>query len=410
MMGNENAVQNPERLAAANMKEFSEVSQVAWIRVGALGDLLVSLANLKETLEKFPRANVWIFGPKLWLQILEPHLWSRVNGIVVIEGSCGRLHTPLGRGWKAEVSNHALGYFFKKCQASINLRVESYRYAWGPFFAGVRFRFGTCPWAMKWLYTHWSPWLGKDPIIHERDRMLEILEAAPTSVLSPQPTQKNRDDLKQKQTGEFGKKAEKYKVFQPNQDKRSLAYKWRYRALPQIVLANPVELREKWSLEPNSYWLVNPTSSRWEKAWSKDKFKEFCARIEDLAIEKRKKIVIVGAPNETEWLSYVADQRFLVVQPSSIRELANVVCLAELLITNTSSVQYIAACTKTPTLTLMGRTFPARWGPLGAKDRFIAGRVPVDFRGNIFEEDYAGYDSITIDEARTSLEGMLKFI
>lgn len=397
MMHSQNAGQIRKSPAASNAARLDEVLQVAWIRVGAIGDMLVALACLEETLTKFPNSKVWVFGPKLWLQVIDPRLWPRINGIVVIDKNSGEMHTPDGAVWRASGVRQKLRAFFSLCQASVNLRVESYRFAWGPFFAGVKYRFGTCPWPLKFLYSHWSPWLGKDPIIHERDRMLEILEAPPTKTFPLGQTQCNRDRLKEKQTGEYGKKADKYVVFQPQQNPNSLAFKWRDKALPQIALADEVSLQTEYGLSAKRYWLVNPTSSRWEKAWPKDKFRELCARLKALSDQKNRELIVIGSLQETEWLQYVADNHLKIVQPKSIRDLANIVCQAELLITNTSSVQYIAACAKTPTLTLMGRTFPARWGPLGAKDMFLAGRVPLDFKGNIFEEDYAGYDSLSVD-------------
>lgn len=412
---------------------FSDVSQVGWIRVGALGDLLVALAALEETQNKFPKAKVYVFGPKLWLQILKPKLWPKINGIIVVQDDGrGVLHIPNSgadekEGWKAQGVATPLRYFFKKCQATVNHRVESYRYAWGPFFAGVRYRFGTCPVSMKWLYTHWSPWIGKDPIIHERDRHLRILEAPRTKLFQRSSTQHNRDILKQEQTGEYGVKPNKYLVFHPKQNQSSLAFKWRARALPAII--NPrEEVLCEYGLEPKKYWAVNPTSSRWEKAWSKEKFREFCERLEaETKTEVRadakvgagiktqalsehsfsREIIILGAPNETEWLQFVSNKKFRVIQPKNIDDLANIIAFSELLITNTSSVQFIAATTKTPSLVLMGRTFPARWGPLGAQDHFVAGRVPENFQGNIFEEDYAGYDSICVDELVSKFKNWL---
>src|SRR5690606_35287971 len=157
----------------------------------------------------------------------------------------------------------------------------------GPFLAGVRYRFGTCPPMMKWLYTHWSPWLGKDPIVHERDRHLLILEAPPTKILKFETTQKNRDQLKLNQTGVPGQKPDKYLVFHPGQNIQTLAYKWRNKSLPKILDPKPEALKE-YNLENKKYWVVNHTSSRWEKAWSKIKFRDWCAAILPLVKERNR--------------------------------------------------------------------------------------------------------------------------
>lgn len=400
------------------MRGFEDVKQGVWIRVGALGDLLVATAALQETLEKFPNAKLWIIGPKLWTEIIDPKLWPRINGIIVVTDkknhkNLGELYLSSEEGWRSSGAAQPLFNFYKQAQLSVNHRVESYRFAWGPWLAKVRYRFGTCPWPMKWLYTHWSPWLGKDPILHERDRHLKIIEAQKTQFFPLGFTLNNRAQLKKEQTGDESKKAEKYSVFQPHQSPQTLAYKWRARALPSIHRNSSEtqqntqrDVHKKYQLN-KKYWAVNPTSSRWEKAWSREKFKEFVLKINPTAEAMGAEIIILGAPNETDWLKFVAGEAFRVLQPSSIQELIQIVAHAELLITNTSSVQFIASATKTPSFVFMGRTFPARWGPLGVKDVFVAGRAPRDFKGNIFEEDFAGYDSISVAHAEQEFQKFL---
>ncbi len=408
MQDKAHASENTGRRDTVDAAQFTDVSQVCWIRVGALGDLLVALAALEETLLKFPNAHVWVMGPSLWLQILKPALWPRINGILVVgNNNTVTLYKPEWERWEKASTPQKLSVFFKKCQATVNHRVESYRYALGPFFARVRYRFGTCPPLMKWLYTHWSPWLGKDPIVHERDRHLLLLEAPRTQIFKFEPTQKNRDLLKWNQTGVLKTKPNKYLVVHPKQNPKTLAYKWRDKSLPQILEPNPA-LLSTLKLENKKYWVVNPTSSRWEKAWAQEKFRDWCAEILPLAQSKGREVIVVGSANETEWLEFVADKKFRVIQPANIEALTNLIACAELVVTNTSSVQFIAATTKTPTLVLMGRTFPARWGPLGKRDHFIAGRVPSDFRGGIFQEDFAGYDSISVLELKDEFQKFLQ--
>lgn len=410
MLDKVRAPENTNRRTSVDAAQFSDVSQVCWIRIGALGDLLVALAALEETHAKFSNAKVWVLGPALWLQILKPELWPRVNGILVLDQkNHAKLYEPDASGWKNSKASQNLNYYFRQCQATVNHRIESYRYAWGPFFSNVKYRFGTCPPLFKWLYTHWSPWLGKDPIIHERDRHLRLLEAPPTKFFKFECTQKNRDELKFLQTGKVNQKPDKYKVFHSQQDRQTLAYKWNQKALPQILEPNPQALAPL-NLQNKKYWVVNPTSSRWEKAWSKQKFKEWCEQILPIAKKESRELIVVGSLAETEWLNFVANNKMRVIQPATIEVLTNVIACAELLVTNTSSVQYIAATTKTPSLVLMGRTFPARWGPLGTKDKFIAGHPPANFKGNIFEEDFAGYDSISVEQLKLEFEQFLSTI
>jgi ADP-heptose:LPS heptosyltransferase len=178
MMNGETSVEKPKWLVASDAAQAMTVDRVAWIRVGALGDLLVAMACLKEMENFFPKAKVTVFGPKLWLELLDSRLWKNVDSVVVIvDGENGQKFTPNEGTWiTTGEPPQKLSEFMKGCQVSVNLRVESLRYAWPALFAGVTHRFGTCEPSMRWLYSQWSPWLGKDPIIHERDRMLEILE------------------------------------------------------------------------------------------------------------------------------------------------------------------------------------------------------------------------------------------
>lgn len=401
MMANKTSVQNPQWQDASDAPRISSVKRVGWVRVGALGDLLVAMACLEETVRGDSGTKVTVFGPRLWLELIDPILWPAVDKIVVIvEGDFGQEYTVLGQVWTSTGKGpQKLTQFFGECQVSVNLRVESYRYAWAPLFARVPVRFGTCPPHMQWLYTRWSPWLGKDPMLHERDRMLEILEAPSECRLSCFSTSHNRRLLRKKQTGDDSQKPNKFQVFPVGQSRDSLAYRWKHRGLPQIVMANPVTVRS-YGLVPGNYWLINPTASRWEKAWPKEKFQILCERLKVLSEQAGKQLIVLGSPAETEWLQQVANSgktQISIVQPKSLKDLFHVVALAEALVANTSSVQFIAAAVKTKCFTLMGRTYPVRWGPLGPQDAFLCGQQQDPPPADIFLDDYTAYDSLSVD-------------
>ncbi len=116
--------------------------------------------------------------------------------------------------------------------------------------------------------------------------------------------------------------------------------------------------------------------------------------------------MIVGAPNESEWLSQVAGTEFPIVQPPSLGELIDVVSGANVLITNTSSVQFIAAGTRTPSITLMGRSEPVRWGPVGPQDIVVRGEIPNPRPADLFEEERLAYESISVGRV---LEACIQF-
>jgi ADP-heptose:LPS heptosyltransferase len=408
MMRIKTSVENPPLQNASDAphkaSDFSKVSRVGWLRLGALGDLLVSMACLAETARLFPRAKVTVFGPSLWKDLIDPRLWPFVDKVVVIVEGRGQEHTFQSGNWMSVGPAKSLVDCFQECQATVNLRIESLRYAWPALRAKVPIRMGTCPPLFRFLYTHWSPWLGQDPIVHERDRMLEILEAPSKKTWATLSTQYNRSALKFKQTGVVGKGADKWKVHQPNQGSNSLAAKWAQRGLPAICLADPVLVRMKYSLVPDRYVLINPTASRWEKAWPKEKFAALAQELQS-KLPPGQSVVIIGSPSETKWLEEVRGASDIkIVQPQSLQDLIQVVALARALVANTSSMQFIAAATKTRCFTLMGRTFPARWGPLGPKDAFICGRQQSPPPKDIFLDDHTAYDSLSVIEVATAIE------
>jgi ADP-heptose:LPS heptosyltransferase len=226
--------------------------------------------------------------------------------------------------------------------------------------------------------THWSPWLGKEPAIHECEWYSNVVEA-PKRKLWPLGFERENRALLSK-SGECPKSGLP-SLKEPNRD-----------TVSELTSNN----RLLGKVQFGQYVLVNPTASRIEKAWPAAKFRELCLALKPMLQQLGKRIVVVGAPNETEWLYLVAGRDFHVVQPQSLGELIDVVAGSSLLVTNTSSVQYIAAGTKTQTITLMGRALPLRWGPVGPSDRVIRGTIPAN-ASDIFEEEQLGYESITVD-------------
>jgi ADP-heptose:LPS heptosyltransferase len=360
------------------METFNGVPQVLWIRVGALGDLLISTAALEAAFERFPDSKIWVLGDRFWLELLEPAQWPRLNGIIIRKKKRrGQLYVPASRtGWKREGDERPLSYFYRRSQATINLRIESYRFAWGPWFARVPIRIGSCPWPMKWLYTHWLPWLGKEPNLHERD-WYEAVVRAPRRKLFPLGTTEN------------------------NRRKLAVSTDRPRAGLPKLKEPNwstVTRLTEgKASVRFKSYWLINPTASRREKAWPAKNFRELALKLSERLKVNGISIVIVGAPNETEWLTQVAGSDFPIVQPPSLGELIDVVAGANVLITNTSSVQFIAAGSGTPSLTIMGRSQPVRWGPVGGQDIVVQGKIPDPRPSDLFKEERLAYESIGVD-------------
>jgi ADP-heptose:LPS heptosyltransferase len=234
---------------------------------------------------------------------------------------------------------------------------------------------------MSWLYTYASPFFGKDPVMHERDApllMLELSDSSPAKYFKF--TAANRARLPE--------------ILQNSQ----LVNKWREQGLPYAKSPDLSRAEEITGAPPEKYIVVNPTSSRREKAWPAEKFRELLLASRPKLKARGFEVIVVGAPTETDWLREVAGNDFRMVQPPSVRDLQDVLSASRGLLTNTSSVQFIAAATGTPTVTLMGRAKPVIWGPVGPHDAIIEGQPPQELAHNIFEQEKEGYRSISVEE------------
>lgn len=368
---------------------LSQEKKVIWIRVAALGDCLIATAALHETIQRFSGQPVYVMGPRFWTELLEPRQWPALRGIIVIDKKQGELFEVQENNWVSAREKKPLSDFFSDAGVVVNHRIESFRYSWAPFFRRVPVRIGSCPWPMKWLYTDWAPWLGKDPLLHERDWHLDVALSEPWNggfafgVEEARRRFENRENLKLK---------------------KSIDY-WNKKGLPLLREKN-FEIAKPYLLgfEKEKYVLVNPTSSRYEKAWPREKFREFLLGARELLEKKGLTAFVIGSPQETDWLKDIAKEDFKIVQPRSLADLVQVVSFAKCLVTNTSSMQFISASQDTRTVTLMGQAKPEQWGPLGPQDIVVLGEVPSGFDGNIFQRDLEAYKSIPVSRVLDALK------
>ena len=373
-----------------NRKTWAQLKRIAWIRVGALGDMVVGLASLAEMPRFFPGAKIVLVGPKLWIDVLAPEQFPYIESVAVIERrkTTAQIYKPKGSEWVAEGDLQPLSDILKTCDGAVNTQIDSYRYGFTSLRAGVKVRVGSAPASMAWLYTHASPFFGKDPLIHERDAALLLLEyATPGLQRFMRSTEQNRKNLSQWVSGS------------------QLIAKWKDFGLPAAKVANVARARELTGRAPKSYVLVNPTASRREKTWPPDLMRECLLRarprLKDLGLEA----IVIGAPNETDWLKEVAGDEFRILQPKSLKDLQDILATSKALLTNGSSMQFMAGTTGTPVLTIFGRGQPIIWGPLGKYARIIRAKfenhdVGSTFAG--FEEEVRAYRSISVDEVLTS--------
>ena len=373
--------------------EWAGVKNLAWIRSGALGDLLVGMAALVESAELFPSAAITVVGPRLWVSLLSPATYPYVRSIVAVErrSSSGEVFEVRNGEWVSVYKSTSLIRILKTCDAVVNFNIDSYRYGFSSLLAGVEIRIGSAPAPFGYLYTHASPFFGKDPMVHERDAPLLMLEYAETGWRrGTRSTEENRRRL-------AGLLAES-----------RLVKKWRGRGLPPAKEPDAARATAITGNKFDSYVLINPTSSRRTNTWPPEKFHQFLlanrSRLEAEGLEA----IVIGAPNETEWLKDIARDEFKIVQTQGLDELADVLACARGLVTNTSSMQFLAASMGTPTITIMGRARPEIWGPLGPHDLMVRGTPSPELRHDIFLQEQEAYRSVEVESVSRALYDLIE--
>lgn len=361
------------------------MQRVGWIRIGALGDLLVGLASLREVLERWPDHQMTVVGSKLWLQLIEPGHWPQIDRIAVVEkrGSEAEVFEISNREWVSK-RQCSLREELSQCRVVFNARVDSPRQGFAAFWARVPERWGSAAGLTRFIYNRRGPHDGKDPLIHERDVPLLLMDEA--------------------ESIENGRATFTGKTLQERITESPRIRRWREQGLASPRRADGARAKKLLG-GVDRYFIVNPTSSRREKAWPSAKFAKLLAEIRMRAELPGLMPIVVGAPNETEWLQEVAGADFKIYQPKTLSDLFDVVAGAEFLLTNTSSVQFVAAAVGTRTLTLMGRAKPEIWGPLGPKDRYLLGTEPLDVE-SMFERERLAYETIDVEHVISELKNL----
>ena len=358
-------MQNPSK----NKIQQYPAQKIAIYHTGALGDLLVSTAAIFECIEMFPQAQFTLIGSKLWKEIIHPKQWPRIEAILVIKDK----NFYQQELWKSDSKQEKWSLepfpypnivsYLKSFDATLDLRTESLRFAWRARLARVPFRIGGSKSIFsKLFFTHFNQEIRQNNI-HERDRYLEILLSLDSTYI-----------------------------------KERIEY-WQEQGLP------PLREPSESSVERN-YILINPTASIREKAWPSEKFRQLALKLK----ESNQEVIIIGSPRESDWLKEVASEDFKMIQPQNIQELIEVVAKAKLLVTNTSSMQFIASSTKTPTLAIIGLANPKRWGPLGAWSHFIKGN-DLRLNSNILQShkktskvnEVLSYNSISVQNVLSAI-------
>ncbi len=116
---------------------------------------------------------------------------------------------------------------------------------------------------------------------------------------------------------------------------------------------------------------VNPVAFWKTKLWEEKKFAELCDRI---AAELKTNVVFTGGKNDNvvERIQYMTNfYAANLTGKTSLRDLAYLYGLAQMVVTTDSGPMHIAAAVGTPTVALFGPTDPSRTGPYGKGHRVI---------------------------------------
>jgi lipopolysaccharide heptosyltransferase II len=104
------------------------------------------------------------------------------------------------------------------------------------------------------------------------------------------------------------------------------------------------------------------------KRWMISGFIRLCER---LSKEYTLKILLVGDDNDRATNKMIADKGiknvYDITGQTNIRELAYLISLCRVLVTNDSAPMHVASAVNTPTVAIFGPTDPAKYGPLAAR-------------------------------------------
>ena len=119
------------------------------------------------------------------------------------------------------------------------------------------------------------------------------------------------------------------------------------------------------------YVVLHPGTSVPARAWSAERFRDTCR----LLTEEGLRVVVTGAPDETELTAYVAgDHGVDRGGATGLGELARVLAGADAVVVGNTGPAHLAAAVGTPVVSLFAPTVPAvRWAPYG---------VPLVLLGN----------------------------
>jgi len=159
---------------------------------------------------------------------------------------------------------------------------------------------------------------------------------------------------------------------------------------------------------------IHPGASCPSKIWPNLRF----AEVADKLIDKYGfKVLILAGPKDVQKAeAVVKNMRHSAINlagRTSVSQLASILRRCMLFISNDSGPVHVSSAVGTPAISLFGRAQrglgPKRWGPLGAKDRFLHKEVGcIECLAHNCKKEFACLKAITVDDVLNTVDLMLK--
>ncbi len=317
------------------------------IKWGALGDLVAATTALRALRDAWPATRVTLLANPLMEHICPPG--TLVDALIPLAG-------PAVKGWRAAAAHLALIRRLRRerFDVAINLRWTSERSALIALLSGARWRAGSGPRRLAFLYTHRAALPSGRR--HEFERHCDIL--APLGI--------------------HPERIRPFVFCAP----RDLEAAERFCAVHGLRRETTVG--------------IHPGASRPSKAWPADRYASLAQR---LAAAPGARVLITWGPGEEAQARAAASgagERVVVAPPTPrVGGLAALIRKCGVYVCNYSGPMNVAMAVETP-LVALGSTSPDDWGPFGAIHRTI-NKSGADDSYNETEQ-LAMMERITVDE------------
>lgn len=127
-------------------------------------------------------------------------------------------------------------------------------------------------------------------------------------------------------------------------------------------------------LIPGAFISFHPGAGKLPNRWEAGRFASVAAKLHS---EFRSAIVITRGSMDDDPVGEMQSKLEIphqLIENKSIRQVAAILFLAQLVISNDTGIMHVAAAVGTPVLSLFGPTDPEQWAPIGTKHRYIVGK------------------------------------